>query len=230
MIEMVGTPRYPLSEPSRKQEFREGWGELITDEDLAALVRTIHKRTPFEFGRCYTNTEKLCKNAWNYKWSKLRLYPFAGWIAYTACPDYLIHHAWAILDGSRIIDMGCLREATRIDAELEPTRDAMRAEFAKDGKTEFEFSIAWRLKYVEALKPLEDGDPVDNRVWGRVPPGITYAGNPCHWDEALRIYNRWNAKNKRDEYVTPTQLIAMLRQKGLSQDEIMRVISELPDA
>jgi hypothetical protein len=230
MIDLVGTPKYPLSEPSRKQVFEPGFGEVMDEQgDLAALIRTIHKRKPFDFGHCYSNTEKICSNAWENGWGKLRLYPFAGWIRFDADPNFMVHHAWVILDGSRIIDMGCLRMATTIDFEMEPQRNAMREEFKDQGKTDFEFAVAWRLKYCKALLPHEEGDPVENRVWGQVPPRIVYAGNPCHWDEAIRIYNRWNKTTKRDAHVTPTQLISMLIRKGLTPEQIQQVVREMQE-
>lgn len=226
--DLIGGPMYPLSNPKKKKVFEEGWGEELPEDDgFAALVRVIHERTPFDFGHCYSNADKVVTNGWGNGWRGHRLIPYAGWIAFDNDPDYWIHHAWAVLDDKHLIDMGCCRMSTVIDKKMGPERDAMRKEMSEAGKSSFEFAIAWRLKYCEVMKAFEDGDVVENRVWGKVPPRMTYAGDPCGKERAVEIYNKWNETTKRDDAVTPTQLIAMLIKKGLSAEAIQKVVSEM---
>lgn len=207
MIDLIGLPRYPLGHPGLKRVFRLETAKRIEDDGLAALMRQVHKRTPFKAGSCYTNTERVIANAKGNGWSGVL--PFAGWLIINE--GLPIHHAWAVHQG-QVIDFGSARippeflraldekwkkigeerrreSVQKTEAIVDPV---VAVESARDAWVKFEID---RRKELNAIcRPYEEGDIIEHRAWGLPPEGHVYVGCPCTPEEARVIFNKWHAK------------------------------------
>lgn len=222
--DMVGLPMYPLNYPKLKKVFAAESGSEIQDDSLAALLRKIHERTPFEFGNCYSNAEKIVQNA-NLNGMK-GLTTYAGWLLFDSNRERPVHHAWVVRGQDQIIDMGFLRQQTTLAEVVMPQVDEQGKEAEKAGKL-LEFNIAWRIAWARQLRPLEIGDILTNRVYGKVPPLVTYVGCPCDAETATTIYRRWHKiHGTKTGDVAPgessmSQEITRLIEKGAPDSDIM---------
>lgn len=203
MIDLIGTPRYPLGHPGLRRVFRPGDGKRIDNENLAALVRTMHVRRPFEAGMCYTNVARLRTDA---ETNGFRgLVPFGGWMLLSSSDSkepVPVHHAWVVLGGDCVIDLSMLFR----DHEL---RDAIYNEWwtkqPAPGTPEVrQWNIDWRKARIEATRPFYGLDPVEHRVWGVVPEGSIYIGCPCDPKQSVELFRKWHARyGKIDGYDGP---------------------------
>lgn len=231
-LSLVGTVRYPLGPDAVVRVFEPGQGKPINNERFAALVRQVHKENPFGFGKCYGNTSKICLNGWSNGWKKHELVAYAGWLLFDSGRDHPCHHAWVVYRDEAVIDMGNLAQATTLEGPFMEEWDRKGKEVAAAGGDVFEFNIRWRETWCRLLKPLEDGDPTENRVWGVVPPKLHYAGHPCDWDEAARIYNRWfkqfgkKTNDPAPGEASPSQYITQLIGEGKTSEEILALSRE----
>jgi hypothetical protein len=225
MLDLIGTAKYPLvGKRDERVDFKAG-GERIADEGLAKLIRQLHKERPFMAGACYSNTERVCQNAWPNGWLG-KIKPYAGWVVFDRAQAKPVHHAWAVLNGTQIIDMTTLARMNEIEAAYMEHWEQIKKDWKGDA---FSLNVAWREDWVRRLMPLEDGDPVDNRIWGVVPAGMTYIGCPCLWEDARLSFNSWWSKNKKHQQYpgpgekSPTQAIAQLVREGRTPQEILEI-------
>lgn len=225
MKDLIGTMKFPLAgKRNERREFPAG-GPKVTDDGLAALVRQLHRERPFGFGSCYSNTERVCQNSWTNGWIK-KIKPYAGWVVFDRKPEHPIHHAWAVLNDQLVIDMGQLMASGRLEDEYMAHWDEARKSWKGSA---FDLNVAWREDWCRRLLPYEDGDVIENRVWGEIPPGMTYIGCPCLWEDARLTFNNWHHKNRKTvEYPrpgeqSPTQTIAELVRAGKTSAEILEI-------
>jgi len=228
-IDLIGGPLFPLGHPKKKVVFGPGRGKPIQDENLAALVRTIHKRDLFQVGECYNNVDILQKNLNANGWWKTTC--FVGWMLSDFLPKN-IHHAWLVFNGESVIDLGQFRFAREISNKLRPLHAKIKEEFTKAGKTETAFEIHWREIWCRELFAYEHGDVITNRVWGQVPEGFVYVGCPCTPDQGRLLYNNWFKKYGKETdtvpgQLTPTQVISLLVSKGLGSAQIQEAMRRI---
>ena len=225
VVNLIGTRRYPLSQPMKKRIFVPGDGAPIRDERLEALVRAVHKFKAFDPGACYTNTLSLMKNACQNGWYG-KIESWAGWIVIAGdSKQPPIHHCWAVLNNIHLIDVSNLKASAAMNDAFEAEAVEIKKKYAGD---EIGDAIAWRIAWNNRLRPLEQGDIIENRVWGQVPDGYIYVGCPTHPQTAQEIYGTWQAKygptdNMPEAGVaTLSQEINRLIQEGLPEEEIQK--------
>jgi hypothetical protein len=210
---LIGTPRYPLNIPQYQMVFEEAGSSVIEDEGLSALMRQVHKARPFQSGYCYTNTERVLANGEANGWSKI--IPFAGWLLIGNTRP--VHHAWAVYKG-KVIDFCTTRIPTaKLDEfdrkwnEIERRcQEAVKEEFERTGDRSkgkevwIKYQIAARKASIEFSKPYDEGDIIENRVWGVPPPAYIYSGCPCDPVQAREIFRQWHPKyGKEDNHEAP---------------------------
>lgn len=190
-IHNIGTKLFPLGERrAEKRVFTFDTTKKIVDEDLAALMREVHRQRPFAAGFCYSVTEQVVKNAVANGWPYVQF--FSGWLMIDDAKP--LHHAWAV-SGSYVIDFTnvfCSPDLIEdFDREMKPRADAARA---GDADAWIEWAVLWRRLWLERLQPYEAGDIIENRVWGQVPRKFTYVGCPSDQYESRQLFQRWHKK------------------------------------
>lgn len=202
MIDLIGTPRYPLGHPGLRRVFSAGTGRPVEDDGLAALVRQMHRARPFMQGTCYGNTARLYSDATANDFKGI--VPYGGWLLVDS-PDSAqpipIHHAWAVLGEDRLIDLSLL--STDYDIR-EAIYRKWWAKKPSEGRELLLWNVAWRRDKIEMTRPLYAEDPTQFRVWGVVPKGSTYIGCPCDAVESARLFRLWHSKyGKINDYDAP---------------------------
>lgn len=229
ILSLIGTPRYPLRRPKESYTWSSLEGERINDPVLADVLRAAHKRKPFVPGRCYANVEVVVTNAMAYGFT---ITPMVGWMVIGSSA---IHHCWAALYVKksrwpyRLIDMSSVflaQELTNNFWEKEGWEE--RKKKAEKGTWEeyVDYAVAWRKAFVEMIRPHEEGDIIENRVFGVVPKHTTYIGSQCTPDEGRLEYQRWHAKYGDIEAAPGDPSLVQEIEEALSSGQGVEVIAE----
>ncbi|MGH9390492.1 MAG: hypothetical protein ACRD1Z_12815 [Vicinamibacteria bacterium] len=219
-VSLVGTPRYPLCHPGLARVWRAGEGRFIDDAPLAHLLRAVHRGVPFQNGMCYSTVERVFVNAKANGWKNV--VPYAGWLVIESptAPDgqtAILHHAWAVCFTGREAEKGVIGPLVTEGLVLDFTvamksfetmrafwngrRKEIQEAAEREGTEEAKVrcAVQWRKEWVEAMRPLDEGDPVTCRVFGTVPEGHTYVGCPADMLEARKIFRDWHEKYREGE-------------------------------
>lgn len=231
-LDLIGTPRYPVNGPV--QVFRPEEGRPVVDEMVAGIVRMLHAKKPFRSGLCYGNTDRIIETAHANEVRGIR--PFAGWLLiHDTAP---IHHSWVVYGKNQIIDLAQLKNVDVLNKAFNEKWSKLEEQIAEKAKllTDtreqaalwVEFQIAGRTEWIETNKVYEDGDVVENRVWGVPPSNMIYAGCPCPPDEAKKIFNNWHKKyGKTDRMEGPGEAsITQLIESGQGAKARARLLDE----
>ena len=226
-IRDIGTKLFPLGiHRDGKRTFTFENTKKIVDEDLAALMREVHRQRPFQSGFCYSVTEQVVKNAVANGWPYVQF--FSGWLMIGDSKP--LHHSWAV-SGSYVIDFTNIFVSPDLmddfNRETKAQADAARA---GDSNAWIEWAVLWRRLWLEKLRPYEAGDIIENRVWGMVPRKFVYVGCPSDSQESRSIFQRWHKKYGGDTdgpgEMSPIQQIEhALRTKG--EEGVQEILDEL---
>lgn len=223
----IGGKLYPLgARRKEKRVFTHENTKRISDSDLEALMREVHKQRDFRSGYCYTTTTRVVMNALHNGWPKIQY--FSGWL--TISGGEPLHHAWAVL-GDGVIDMTCLFASVALMKKFdENTKERAAAAKAAGGDTLIEWAVQWRREWIELIAPFEAGDIIENRVWGQVPEGYVYVGCPSDAKESVLLFNDWHARYGKGTdgpgEMSPTQVVEEALKKD-GEEGVRKIIEKL---
>lgn len=232
-IDAIGEPMYPLGHPALKRVFRPEVSKRIEDDGLVALLRQVHKGKPFKSGLCYSNVERIIINCVNNGWRNVL--PYAGWLIIGGQAP--IHHAWAVHQ-DQVIDLGSPRIPKEVLLSMDEQVNSLEVQRYEEAKAAaktlhdpeavaafmreeaIRFGIERRKLMNEVCRPYEEGDIIENRVWGLLPHNFVYVGCPCVPDEARRIFNQWHPKyGKQGDHAGPGQLtVSQMLERGMESE------------
>lgn len=158
----IGKGMFPLSDSSQMKVFDSSNTLPYINEHLNQILDS----NEFEVGHCYTNTEKvrlICE-----KLGVASTY-YSGWV-FVPGPGYPIHHAWSVIDGVHVIDMGMSPRMIRFQKKIEGDPN-------------------WRQRFAEETARVRSTiRRSKDCVMGAVPEGVRYVGSPDSMEPSKKIY------------------------------------------
>ncbi|SRR5579885_2879786 len=227
VVDLIGTPRFPLNDPKRKRIFTREGARPIDAPVLADVIRAVHKRTPFGSGFCYSTTRKVVENARGNGVGGVN--PWAGWLIIGGVP---VHHAWVVYQREQVIDLTSIRNIDDIDdqcrekwAKIGDAREVEALALAdpEDRKNLWiNFEVEKRKDLAAICAPFEAGDVIDNRIWGVPPRNFIYVGCPADPGAAKRLYRQWHAKYGMSAYQDGLEHASVGQLLGMGREDLAR--------
>jgi hypothetical protein len=160
-VQTIGSKLFPVSNNSAIKLFYSDNTEPFSHDEFSKII-DFNK---FEVGHCYTNSEMIRQISVKVG---LSVEYYAGWF-FMQQPTP-IHHAWCIIDGKHLIDMGFS------DRDVRFRKKVMNDPLARERYAEY---IAHRKA---TIRPSKDC------IMGKIPEGVLYVGSLDEIESARSLF------------------------------------------
>lgn len=158
---IIGSSLFPLRDILTVKCFTFANTESFIHDDISKIIDI----NDFEIGHCYTNSEKIRLISDNFG---VEAVYYAGWVFLRN--ELPIHHAWCVIDGRHVIDMGFSDRDFRFQEKLK---------YDPNFRERYAENVAYRRANIRRSKDC---------VMGKVPESILYVGCPDDIESARKLY------------------------------------------
>jgi hypothetical protein len=157
----IGDKMFPISDTTKIRVFNHDNTSVFDNSEFSRIIDC----NKFEVGHCYTNSEMVRQIA---EKVGLSVEYYAGWF-FMQQPTP-IHHAWCIIDGKHLIDMGFSERDIRFRKKImnDPNPRERYADYIAHRKA--------------TIRPSKDC------IMGAVPEGVIYVGSLDEIESARKLF------------------------------------------